>query len=292
MTRPAVVARIPYLNAAPYYVRWSELESVSEQRWSSIALPPRQLGAAAERGEVDAGLMALGDLIRLDDRFEALAIPHSPHEETFGIANRTRVDSVLLFVRRDLFGDGAGSGDGLDLDPNALRLLDHARILVTGDTSTSYRLLRLLLEVRGGVSPIYERADLGHASPVDAPAALVIGDLALRWRHQPPEGFRQAVDLAVAWRNWTGLPFVFARWGVRRDLPREEKLWLGRFLSRSLDEGCRSLSALVTGQSPELGSAGTLAEYLANFTYRLGPEEMIAVARYEGLLRQHRLVDE
>ncbi len=293
--RVARVAALPYLNTAPFFVHWDELVSRSEGHWTSALFPPRQLGQAADAGEVDAGLLALADLTRLADRFEPLVVPASPRDETFGIANRGRVDSVLLFVRESLLprrDRAVSERDGLDLDAREARALDGAVIGVTGETSTSFRLLRLLLEVRYGIRPrAYPRMSLETGSPNIA-AALVIGDLALRWRHSPPEGFVQAIDLAAAWQGWMGLPFVFARWGVRRDLDPESKLWLGRFLAESLRDGLTRLDELTRDLPADLGSPDVLHRYLANFTYELGPEEERAAAEYQRLLRQHDLLSE
>ena len=45
-----------------------------------------------------------------------------------------------------------------------------------------------------------------------ADAVLVIGDRAMKVPHEP---FHEVVDLAEAWHNLTGLPFVFALWVAR-----------------------------------------------------------------------------
>jgi chorismate dehydratase len=50
-----------------------------------------------------------------------------------------------------------------------------------------------------------------------ADAAVVIGDVALRARHEAPGLGLFVTDLGEAWKNWTGLPMVFAVWAVRRD---------------------------------------------------------------------------
>jgi len=307
LLRPARVARIPYLNSAPFYVSWSELEPRSEGLWTSVDLPPRQLGQAAEAGEIDAGLMALADLTRLEDQFEPIVVPAQPERETFGIANQDRVESVLLFVRAARVLEspsGAHSPSprfaaGQDLSRAEAHRLDGATIGVTGETSTSFRLLRLLLEVRYGVQPeSYRRLPLAlddaiTASGPDAlDAALVIGDLALRWQHRPPAGFVQAIDLSAAWRDWKDLPFVFARWSVRRELPDEAKVWLGRFLGESLSRGLSRLPELTRDLPADLGDREHLTSYLRGFTYRLGAPEEEAAAEYQRLVRRHGLLTE
>lgn len=284
--RRACVARIPYLNAAPFYVAWDQIEGLSEGRWTGTVLPPRQLGLAAEAGEVDAGLMAVADLIRLERTFEPLFVPSAGSPVSFGIANRDRVESVLLFLRTER----AAPGRDLDRHVFSPEEANHLRdriVGITGETSTSFRLLRLLLEIRHGVKPAYVRLDLETRPPEEVSGALVIGDLALRWRRSPPEGFHLAMDLAAEWYDWTGLPFVFARWGVRRDLSDTQKDWLGRFLESSLEKAEEGLDSLVTGLPEDLGDQSDLIAYLRNFTYRLGGEELLGAERFRMLLDEH-----
>ncbi len=315
----ARVARLPYLNTAPFYVRWDSLERVSEGRWLSTVLPPRQLGLAAEAGQVDAGILAVADLFRLESLFAPLQFSRNGETITFGIANRDRVDSVLLFLR-DTGPDGRSaipndtdrgvssgtdhgrpgaapnrtpdvSGPGRVLTEEEARRLHRARIGITGESSTSFRLLRLLAEVRWQVRPEeYRRLDLGSSLPPDLDGALVIGDLALRWRHRPPSGTYLAMDLAAGWQEWTGLPFVFACWAVRRSVPEEAKRWLGRFLLESLESVEGRYHELVRNLPEELGSREDLAAYLANFTYPLGPPELQAIALFRRLLDENGIV--
>lgn len=54
----------------------------------------------------------------------------------------------------------------------------------------------------------------------DADAALLIGDEALRTLWEPPAGLR-IYDLGSEWKNWTGLPMVYAVWAVRSRFAQE-----------------------------------------------------------------------
>jgi chorismate dehydratase len=209
------------------------------------------------------------------------------------------VDSVLLFIR-DLEGGGrplTGRRPSTILDSRDLDALHGARIALTEESSTSVRLLRLLLEVRYGLRPIaYERQTLYNYGVSDEKridqrfaAALVIGDQALRWRVRPPDGFVQAMDLACEWCDWTAQPFVFACWCVRCDLDPERAAWLGQFLVAALDEAGQDLSRLTHGLPAELGPTAVLTEYLRNFIYRLGPGELASMARFRALLEASRI---
>ncbi|MGW3493054.1 menaquinone biosynthetic enzyme MqnA/MqnD family protein [Streptomyces sp. NPDC001020] len=85
---------------------------------------------------------------------------------------------------------------------------------------TSRRLARLLLEQRYGVVARYVPGSSDPASVLrGADAAVLFGNAALDaavYQDRTPTGSR-VYDLAGLWRDWTGLPFVFAVWAVRRE---------------------------------------------------------------------------
>jgi chorismate dehydratase len=250
-----VAARIPYANAAPFYALWHEAPFAVRN------LVPRELGREAEAGGVDLGLMASGDFLRLRDRFEMVG--------PFGVATRGPAQSVLLFSRRPA---GALAG---------------AQVSVTPETSTSIRLLRLLLDVRRGLQGVrYVRG----LEPQQADAVLVIGDAAMRMRAQPPEGFPHTTDLGSDWLEWTGLAFVYAVWVLRSDLDPALKRELAQFLETSLTAGLASLPEVARQQTEPGWSAAEMEAYLRRFRYRLGPDDLDGLRRYEELLTDHGLL--
>ena len=183
---------------------------------------------------------------------------------------RGPVQSVLLFSRR----------------PAAA--LAGSLISVTPETSTSVRLLKLLFDVRRGFTGVrYVRG----LEPTQADALLVIGDNAMRMRHKRPEGFTHTLDLGADWLEWTGHSFVYAVWAVRRALDLATRVQLGRFLESSLAAGLANL-AEVARQTTEPGwTTAEMEAYLRRFRYRLGPEDIAGLERFEALLIEHRLLD-
>lgn len=257
LTTATVAARIPYANAAPFYVLWGDAPFAVRN------LVPRDLGREAESGGVDLGLMATGDFLRLGDRFEPLA-------PAMGVATRGPVQSVLLFSRR----------------PAAA--LEGAMISVTPETSTSIRLLRLLLDVRRGMEHVrYVRG----LEPAQADALLMIGDRAMRMRSKRPEGFTHTLDLGADWLEWTGLSFVYAIWAVRRALEETVKADLGQFLEASLAAGLADLPAVARQQTEPGWSPEETEAYLRRFHYRLGPEDLAGMERFAALLGEHPAID-
>jgi chorismate dehydratase len=238
-----VVARIPYLNAEPYYADWDRLPG------RSVDLVPRRLGEEARAGNVDAGLMAAADWFSLEEEFERVA--------GLGIACHGPVESVLLLSR------------------HRVEALGGARIVLTSESSTSAALIRILLERRWKLTGLrYERGDFSDPGSIpEGEAWLVIGDPALAARRVAPN--MVVSDLGAHWTSWTSLPFVYAVWTARRVLPAETRAALAQFLDQSLAKSDRALAArLYAGATGgRLGTPEQLARYLARFVYKLGVDE-------------------
>jgi len=158
---------------------------------------------------------------------------------------------------------------------------------VTPETSTSIRLLRLLLEVRRGLAGVRFVRGL---EPAQADALLLIGDEAMRTRSRPPEGFVHTLDLGADWLEWTGLPFVYAAWVVRSALEPALKAELARFLEASLAAGLASLPEIARRLSIGGWSAEEVEGYLRRFHYRFGPEDLAGLERFRTLVTEHRLI--
>ena len=202
-------------------------------------------------GRVDAGPLALADCLRLEGTVTRLP---------FGIVGPTRAQSVLLFSDRPM------------------EELGGRRIAVTGETSTSVRLLRILLAFRYEV-PAPVLVGLDEASD----AVLLIGDAALRLR-QGPWPRRLCYDLGEEWTQWTGYPMVFAAWAVRLDTTAAARENLESTLADALETGLASLPA-IAARRRDLGlSEGEITAYLESFRYRIGPDDEKAVGEYRRLL--------
>jgi chorismate dehydratase len=126
-----------------------------------------------------------------------------------GIACRREATSVLLVSK---------------VPPGEIR-----KLVADAASRTSVALARLLLAERWGCRPRLVAASTPLAAlGARADAAVVIGDPALLLRGST--GLLE-IDLGAAWHEWTGRPFVFAVWAIRRGAPDG----LGALLERSLD---------------------------------------------------------
>ncbi len=214
---------VSYLNARPL------LEGLEPL----VVDDPAGLTLRFERGEVDVALLpvAVGETAGLT------------RVGSLGIAAHGPVDSVLLFLKRDV-----ADLRTVELDP----------------ASRTSRLLTLVvLRQVYGVEP--------EIVASSADAQLVIGDQAL----VRARGDEVRVDLADEWTRWTGLPFVFAAWYGDPEAEVELEAAYGR--------GAARLEAYASEAARELGlPEEDLRRYLErHIRFRLGEAELAGLERFK-----------
>ena len=121
----------------------------------------------------------------------------------------------------ELLGDVCIAADGpvrsvLLVSPVPPALLGNATVALSAQSASGRALLETMLVHVHGVHPSYEVVDDALAAARAGRPALIIGDDALAARAVCAPACIH--DLGEAWRAWTGLPFVFAVWAVRRDV--------------------------------------------------------------------------
>lgn len=234
------IGRIHYLNVLPFY-------HLLEAAWGPFMEgSPAHLSKLARDGRLDAAPLPLAETFYIEDEFEPLS--------NFGVACKGPVHSVLLFSRKPF------------------AQLSEARLLFTSDSVTSVALARFLLDRAGNLDYQVERGD----EPKGYDGYLAIGDRALRAAGTAP--FKHVTDLSERWFALTSLPFVFARWMVRKSAPVVEKKKLAEDLARSLSVPPVVTEADSAGLSPKAAHA-----YLSNMIYRLDAQclESIELFRRE-----------
>ncbi|MEV0962653.1 MULTISPECIES: menaquinone biosynthetic enzyme MqnA/MqnD family protein [unclassified Streptomyces] len=167
-----------------------------------------------------------------------------------------------------------------------LERLDGARVALGSTSRTSVRLAQLLLAERYGVAPDYYSCppDLGVMMQ-EADAAVLIGDAALRASlHDAPRLGLRVHDLGRMWKDWTGLPFVFAVWAARRDYLRREPRVVRQVHEAFLASRDLSLEevAKVAEQAArwEAFDAAVLERYFTTLDFRFGPEQLAGVREF------------
>ncbi|WP_307792518.1 menaquinone biosynthetic enzyme MqnA/MqnD family protein [Streptomyces verrucosisporus] len=167
-----------------------------------------------------------------------------------------------------------------------LAALDGERVALGSTSRTSVRLAQLLLAERHGIAPDYYTCppDLGLMMQ-EAQAAVLIGDAALRASlHDAPRLGLQVHDLGLMWKEWTGLPFVFAVFAARRDYLEREPETVREVHRAFLDS--RDLSLEEVGKVAEQAArweafdAELLERYFTTLDFRLGPEQLGGIAEF------------
>jgi chorismate dehydratase len=251
------VGHIQFLNCLPIY--WGLMRSGALLGVDLHKDTPDQLNAALVAGDLDIGPISLVEYLRHAD--ELLLLPE------LAVGSDGPVQSVLMVST---------------VDPTELA----GRRVALGSTSrTGVLLARMLLESRYGVRPDYFRcpADVGQML-LEADAAVLIGDVALRAHHDASNLGLIVTDLGAAWRDWTGLPMVFAVWAVRREFagahPGIVKDVHAAFLaSRELCLAELDTVAVAAARW-EPFSAETLAAYFRAIDFSLGEPQVAGLREF------------
>ncbi|WP_443042608.1 menaquinone biosynthetic enzyme MqnA/MqnD family protein [Streptomyces sp. NBC_00344] len=164
--------------------------------------------------------------------------------------------------------------------------LDGARVALGSTSRTSVRLAQLLLAERHGVTPDYYQCppDL-RVMMLEADAAVLIGDAALRANlHDAPKLGLEVHDLGQMWKEWTGLPFVFAVWAARKEyVAREPEVVRAvheAFLS-SRDVSLEEVAKVAEQASHwEVFDAALLERYFTTLDFRFGADQLEGVREF------------
>ncbi|MCI4063753.1 menaquinone biosynthesis protein [Micromonospora sp. R77] len=256
IARPRV-GHIQFLNCLPIY--WGLMRSGALLDVELHKDSPDRLNAALVAGDLDIGPISQVEYLRHAD--ELLLLPD------LAVGSDGPVLSVNVVSTRPL------------------DQLDGARVALGSTSRTGVLLARLLLGERYGVRPDYFRCppDLTQML-LEADAGVLIGDVALRALHEAPHRGLAVTDLGQAWREWTGLPMVFAVWAVRRDFaaahPGVVKEVHQAFL-RSRDLCLAELDQVAEAAARwEPFDAATLANYFRTLDFSLGERQVAGLREF------------
>lgn len=238
---PFRVGSVPYLNAVPLT---RGLESQIE------FIPPSQLAEKLRRGDLDAALVSITEMLFHDgyDVLDGIAVASLGEVFSVFLAHRVPLEQV-----KEVFCDTA--------------------------SLTSVNLLRVLLAERGlkpAFKPLPSYAEAGQHD-----AVLLIGNPAIEFRRAPHP--HEIWDLGTAWFELTKLPFVYAVWALRR---RPDNERLRRLLREARDFGLDTLDYTISSRSDY--DLDFRRDYLGwHIHYHLGSDEKRSIAKFIELLRKH-----
>jgi chorismate dehydratase len=153
------------------------------------------------------------------------------------------------------------------------------------DSHTSVALARVIFAERYGMRPTFVDWTREEAQPCDA--KLLIGDKVVC---EEPPGFEHQIDLGSAWKELTGLPFVFAVWTARkgvdlRDLPRR--------LTEAKRAGLANVEGIVERHAVGRGwPAGLALQYLTVYLkFDVGERQLEAIRLFHQLAATHGAIE-
>lgn len=231
----------PYLNAAPL---WWTLRKNPPPGWVLRDALPAMAVQALAAGECDLALIS------------AAALPSLPGVKVlrdWGVAADGPVETVVLVLKKPL-----------------------AEIRTLGLDSASrsaQMLLRLLCLKRFHIQPQFVPVEDPAQALLELDAVLSIGDKSFTLGQGLPR-----IDLAQAWHDWTGLPFLFAVWAARPAAATPE---VGRELGEAARHGGRESAAIAAAfEKPLRLPATRLEKYL-----RYHVHHMLGEREWEGFVR-------
>ncbi|HMF92200.1 MAG TPA: menaquinone biosynthesis protein [Candidatus Angelobacter sp.] len=240
---PLRISAISFLNTAPLMWDFEQGECARKlaQHFDLSYTVPSKCAEQLKAGSADIGIIPVAAYTTIPD---LVVVPG------VSIAAKSAVRSILLVSKVPV---------------------EKIRNVATDDSSrTSSALVEVFLRKFVGIAPGFTRQPPNLEEMLRwHDAALLIGDPALQAN---TDGYH-VYDLAEQWQRWTGRPFVFAFWAVRKAglaEPRPE-INIARVLQQSRDHGLQHIPEIVSAWAPRLGlSEKLVADYLAeNVDYSL-----------------------
>ncbi|QDQ16497.1 menaquinone biosynthesis protein [Streptomyces spectabilis] len=252
------VGHIQFLNCMPLY--WGLARTGTLLDFELTKDTPEKLSEQLVRGDLDVAPVTLVEFLR-------------------------NADDLVAFPDLAVGCDGPVMSCVI-VSQVPLDRLDGARVALGSTSRTSVRLAQLLLAERHGVRPDYYTCppDLGLMMQ-EADAAVLIGDAALRANLiDAPKLGLEVHDLGQMWKDWTGLPFVFAVWAARRDyLAREPEVVreVHKAFLASRDLSLEEVTKVAEQASRwESFDAGVLERYFTTLDFRFGGPQLAGVTEF------------
>jgi chorismate dehydratase len=215
---------------------------------------PAALCAQIARGELDVALVS---------SFEFLRNPIYRIVDGISISSDGPVYSVVVAHRQKI-----AEIEEIELDPAS---------------KTSVNLLRCLLAERD-LNPRFVQMP---ASPHADAARLLIGDQAIRFRRDHPDF--QFWDLGEAWKEAAGLPFVYALWLIRTEVPEAKEI--ANRLRALRDENLADLERLI-GVETDFDSEFCGIYYQNYLRFAFGEKEKQGLQLFREWCAKHDLLPE
>lgn len=238
------VGAVSYLNTKPLVYGFEKGLMAAET--TLIFDYPAKIAAMLLNDEIDVGLIPVAVIPKLSEHYIISG---------YCIGASQPVASVCLF--------------------SDVPLAEIKEILVDYQSRTSAALLKILLKEYWKIDPILTDTANGYQQNIKgATAGLVIGDRALKQRHHS----KYIYDLAEAWQQMTGLPFVFAAWVSNKKLP---ETFITSF-NETTGKGLNHIDKIV--RAIDFPEYDMHEYYTRNIDYRLDKKKMEAIHLFHSYL--------
>ncbi len=253
MDKKIILSLVSYLNTKPFL--YGLQHSAIRERLDLQLDIPSVGGKKILENKVDIGLVPVAVLAQLND---ARII------SDYCIGANGVVKSVCVYAQRPI-----EEVENIFLDYHSL---------------TSVQLLKILLKDYWKITPQLTNAYSGYIDDISGTTAgLVIGDRAIRLNAV----FPYVYDLSEAWKNMTGLPFVFAAWITRKNIFTDNLFEI----NEALKYGVHHIDAVADEYQSDLLRKEELKDYLQNnIDYALNADKRRALDLFLGKIRENNPV--
>ena len=245
------IGKMPYLNSEIFYL------NIDQKYFDLIYYTPKEMGEEINKGNLHSGPLSLVDSINCKKSIEFLP---------FVVSTDKKSNSVLLFSKL------------------AYQKLNRKKISITNDTSTSVKLLEVILNRFWGV----EEIDFTNEMENSSNAKLLIGDKALQ-EQSLNNSWPFVYDLGEIWYKMTSLQFVFARWAILSSVNKNIKNILKENISKSITEKLISIEKIVTNNERKFMTRNNMRKYISSFNYEYNSKHVDAIKEFQNLLSINNL---
>ena len=238
MTHKIRVGAVSYLNTKPLIYGFEQGKMNDEI--DLLIDYPANIASQLINDKIDVGLVPVAVLPFLKEHHVV---------SDYGIACDGEVASVCLFSN--------------------VPLQEIKTVLLDYQSRTSVALLKILLKEHWKISPELVAGESNYENDISGTTAgLVIGDRALAQRLKS----KYIYDLGTAWKEMTGLPFVFAAWISNKKLPQS-------FINSFNEANAFGLDHLDEVISQHPNAVFDLESYYTGFIKFRLTEDMLAAAK-------------
>ncbi|HEX8677929.1 MAG TPA: menaquinone biosynthesis protein [Segetibacter sp.] len=240
------VGAVSYLNTKP--LMYAFKHGLQINGMEIIEGYPAKIGGMLLNNEIDVGLVPVAIIPKLREHYII---------SDYCIGAEGAVASVCLF--------------------SEVPLEKIEKVILDYQSNTSVALARVLVENYWKLQVVFEEAKENFRDEIKGTtAAVVIGDRAFEQRKISAYKY----DLAEAWIDFTGLPFVFAAWVANKKLPED----FTRRFNEANKKGLENIDAVV---AENVSPFYDLKKYFTeNISYELNEEMLKGLEKFLSFLKK------